>query len=51
MSPYIDIRARFLPEIAVILKFAEWTDEDRLSAPVFMGLETGVGPESMRRET
>ena len=32
------------------VKFAEWTDEDRPSVPVFMGLRTEVDPGTVRRE-
>ena len=39
------------PKIVIQVKFAEWTDEDRLRAPVFMGLRTEVDPESVRRQT
>ena len=39
------------PKIVVSVKFAEWTDEDRLRAPVFMGLRTDVSPESVHRQT
>ena len=37
------------PKIVVSVKFAEWTDEDRLRAPVFMGLRTDGNPESVHR--
>ena len=44
--------ARWLsPKIVVQVKFAEWTDEDRLRAPVFMGLRTDVDPASVHRQT
>ena len=39
------------PKIVVRVKFAEWTDEDRLRAPVFLGLRTDANPESMHRRT
>ena len=39
------------PKIVVDVKFAEWTDEDRLRAPVFMGLRPDVDPGSVRRQT
>ena len=39
------------PKIVVSVKFAEWTDEDRLRAPVFMGLRTDIDPESVHRQT
>ena len=39
------------PRIVVHVKFAEWTDEDRLGAPVFMGLRTEVDPATVHRQT
>ncbi len=39
------------PKIVVHVKFAEWTDEDRLRAPVFLGLRPDVDPGSVRRQT
>ena len=39
------------PRIVVHVKFAEWTDEDRLRAPVFLRLQTDVDPASVRRKT
>ena len=39
------------PKIVVHVKFAEWTDEDRLRAPVFMGLRTEVDPATVQRQT
>ena len=39
------------PKIAVRVKFAERTDEDRLRAPVFMGLRTEVDPATVHRQT
>ncbi len=37
------------PKIVVTVKFSEWTDEDRLRAPVFMGIRTDVEPDIVRR--
>ena len=39
-----------IPKVVVTVKFSEWTDEDRLRAPVFMGIRTDVDPNSVRRE-
>ena len=39
------------PKIVVQVKFAEWTDEDRLRAPVFMGLRTKVDLATVHRRT
>ena len=39
------------PKIVVRVKFAEWTDEDRLRAPVFLGLRTEVDPSTVYRQT
>ncbi len=39
------------PKIVVQVKFAEQTDEDRLRAPVFMGLRTEVDPATVHRQT
>ena len=39
------------PKIVVHVKFAEWTDEDRLRAPVFLGLRTEVDPATVHRQT
>ena len=39
------------PRIVVHVKFAEWTDEDRLRAPVFLGLRTEVDPATVHRQT
>ena len=39
------------PRIVVQVKFAEWTDEDRLRAPVFMGIRTAIDPLSVQRNT
>ena len=38
------------PKIVVRVKFAEWTDEDRVRAPVFMGISMDVDPEAPRRK-
>jgi bifunctional non-homologous end joining protein LigD len=38
------------PELIVQVKFAQWTADDRLRAPVFTGLRTEVDPRSVRRE-
>ncbi len=37
------------PKIVVQVKFAEWTDEDRVRAPVFMGITLDVDPEAVSR--
>ena len=39
------------PRIVVQVKFAEWTDEVRLRAPVFLGLRTEVDPATGHRQT
>ena len=38
------------PKIVVTVKFSEWTDEDRLRAPVFMGIRTEVDADTVRRD-
>ena len=38
------------PEIVVQVKYAEWTKDDRLRAPVFIGLRTDIDPTDVRRE-
>lgn len=38
------------PKIVVTVKFSEWTDEDHLRAPVFMGIRTDVDPDAVWRE-
>ena len=38
------------PKIVVTVKFSEWTDEDHLRAPVFIGIRTDVDPNSVQRE-
>ena len=37
------------PKIVATVKFAEWTDQDRIRAPVFMGTRADVKPETVRR--
>jgi len=39
------------PELVCAVKFTSWTKDDRLRAPVFMGLRTEVEPEEVVRET
>ena len=39
-----------LPELVADVKFNEWTAQDRLRAPVFVGLRDDVDPGSVRRE-
>ena len=39
-----------IPKIVVTVKFSEWTDEDRLRAPVFLSIRTDVDPDTVRRE-
>ena len=39
------------PELVAQVKFAQWTDDDRLRAPVFMGLRSELDPKSVRRES
>jgi bifunctional non-homologous end joining protein LigD len=39
------------PELVCVVKFTSWTNDDRLRAPVFMGLRTEVAPEEVVRET
>jgi bifunctional non-homologous end joining protein LigD len=38
------------PEIVVQVKYAEWTKDDRLRAPVFVGLRTDIDPADVHRE-
>lgn len=38
------------PEIVIEVKFAEWTQDGRLRAPVFEGLREDIDPASVRRE-
>ena len=45
------MKARWVtPKIVVTVKFSEWTDEDHLRAPVFMGIRPDVDPNTVRRE-
>lgn len=39
------------PELVCVVKFTSWTKDDRLRAPVFMGMKTEVEPEEVVRET
>jgi bifunctional non-homologous end joining protein LigD len=39
------------PELVCLVKFTSWTKEDRLRAPVFLGMRTEVPPEEVVRET
>ncbi|HEY2361848.1 MAG TPA: DNA ligase D [Candidatus Angelobacter sp.] len=39
------------PELVCVVKFTSWTNDDRLRAPVFMGMRTEVDPEEVVRET
>jgi bifunctional non-homologous end joining protein LigD len=39
------------PELVCAVKFTLWTKDDRLRAPVFLGLRTEVAPEEVVRET
>jgi bifunctional non-homologous end joining protein LigD len=39
------------PELVCAVKFTSWTKDDRLRAPVFLGLRTEVAPEEVVRET
>ena len=39
------------PELVCVVKFTSWTNDDRLRAPVFMGLRNDVTPEEVVRET
>ena len=38
------------PEIVVQVKYAEWTKDDRLRAPVFIGIRTDLDPRDVHRE-
>jgi bifunctional non-homologous end joining protein LigD len=38
------------PELSCQVKFANWTQENRLRAPVFLGLRTDVTPAEVQRE-
>ena len=39
------------PELVCLVKFTSWTKDDRLRAPVFLGLRAEVAPEEVVRET
>jgi bifunctional non-homologous end joining protein LigD len=39
------------PELVCAVKFTSWTKDDRLRAPVFLGMSTEVAPEEVVRET
>lgn len=39
------------PELVCTVKFTSWTDDNRLRAPVFLGLRNEVDPEDVVRET
>ena len=39
------------PELVARVKYAEWTQEGRLRAPVFTGLRSDIDPRTVRRET
>jgi bifunctional non-homologous end joining protein LigD len=39
------------PELVCAIKFTSWTKDDRLRAPVFLGMRTEVAPEEVVRET
>ncbi len=39
------------PELVCVVKFTSWTKDDRLRAPVFLGMRTEVVPEEVARET
>jgi bifunctional non-homologous end joining protein LigD len=39
------------PELICAVKFTSWTKDDRLRAPVFLGMRTEVMPEEVVRET
>ena len=39
------------PELVARVKFAQWTEEDRLRAPVFLGLRADLDPEEVTRES
>ena len=38
------------PKIVATVKFAEWTDQDRIRAPVFVGIRTDVDPKTIHRD-
>jgi bifunctional non-homologous end joining protein LigD len=39
------------PDLVCLVKFTSWTKDDRLRAPVFLGVRTEVPPEEVVRET
>ena len=39
------------PELICLARFTSWTKDDRLRAPVFLGMRTEVAPEEVVRET
>ncbi|MFL6388443.1 MAG: DNA ligase D [Terriglobales bacterium] len=39
------------PELVCAVSFTSWTKDDRLRAPVFLGMRTEVAPEEVVRET
>jgi bifunctional non-homologous end joining protein LigD len=39
-----------LPEVVTEIKFAEWTRDGKLRAPVFLGLREDKNPTEVRRE-
>ena len=39
------------PELVCTVKFTSWTKDDRLRAPVFLGMRSEVAPEEVVRET
>ncbi|HEX5370933.1 MAG TPA: ATP-dependent DNA ligase, partial [Dehalococcoidia bacterium] len=39
------------PEVVVQVKYAEWTKDGRLRAPVFLGVRNDVEPRNVHRET
>jgi bifunctional non-homologous end joining protein LigD len=39
------------PELVCAVKFTSWTKDDRLRAPVFLGVRSEVAPEEVVRET
>ena len=39
------------PELVCLVRFTSWTNDDRLRAPVFLGLKNDASPEEVVRET
>lgn len=39
------------PELVCVVKFTSWTNDDRLRAPVFLGLRSDANPKEVVRET